>query len=297
MKFSKHEQGTPEWLEERKTKVTASDAAVINGTNTFGGNSPLKLYQKKFDIGEEEEVNEAMKEGNRLEVDALKWFNKEYSTSFIKPNGGYHDTYEWMMASLDGYDEENKKYIVEIKCGPATYEKALEGIVPPYYYDQIQHQLFVSNREICYYVAYRPDKGPIVNIVERDHNYFEILFAKEKEFYDCMVNLIPPGLAEKEFLEIIDASATEIARKWLETKEILKNAEKMEKVARESLKDVTDGGNCVFPDAGVKVEMRTRKGLVDYTKVCKEYGIKKGDLEKYRKPSSSGQYPLIIKEA
>ncbi len=297
MKFTNYIQGTKEWLAWRKTGVTASDAAIINGTNTFGGNSPLKLYRKKFELAEEEAVNSYMEEGTKLEKEALEWFNKNHNTVFIKPPGAHHDRYVWLLASLDGYDKNNKDYLLEIKCGAATYEKAKEGIVPPYYQDQIQHQLFVADKKFCYYLSYRPDKEPIVIIVEKDEEYFKKVFEKEKEFYNCMVNLIPPALSEKEFVEIKEPSSNKIAENWKKAKEALKEAEKIEKLAREALKDETDGGNCIFPDAFVKVELRNRKGLIDYDKVCKEYGISKTELEKFRKPSSSGLYPIIIKGA
>lgn len=295
MKLSKNPQGSTAWLEERKTRVTASDASVINGTNKFGGNSPMKLWKKKLGLLDDEPLNHAMMEGSLLEEEALELFNKKHSSEFIKPPGGYHDEYDWMMASLDGYDEDNKEYIVEIKCGVATYDKAEDGIIPPYYIDQMQHQLFVSGRKYCYYMAYRPGKVPIIMTVERDEEYFEKVFEKEKEFYDCLQKLVPPGIGEKEFIEITDQDSTDYARKWKEAKENLKISMKMEKEARETLLDLTDGGNCIFPDANVKVEMRVKKGAVDYDTVLKENGIDKKILENFRKPEAAWLQPSIIK--
>ena len=77
MILSDLEQGSPEWLEIRKTKITSSDASIINGSNTFNGNSPFKLWQQKVGIEEREPVNERMLEGSRLEIEARDWFNKE----------------------------------------------------------------------------------------------------------------------------------------------------------------------------------------------------------------------------
>lgn len=295
MKLTKHIQGSASWLEWRKTGVTASDAAIINGTNTFGGNSPLKLYQKKFDIADEEPTNHAMMEGSLLEKEALERFNKDHSTNFVKPCGSYHDELEWVKASLDGYDEKSD-YLLEIKCGVNTYDKATDGFVPPYYFDQIQHQLFVSGKQHCYYMAYRPGKEPVVIIIERDVEYFKKVLEKEKEFYECMVKLIPPGLGEKEFVEIKGDRAREIKRRWKESKEILNDVTKTEKLERQKLLDETDGGNCIFPDGDVKVERRTKKGAIDYDALLKAHNINKQELEKFRKPECSWLQPSIIKQ-
>lgn len=296
MKFTKHIQGSKSWLAWRKTGITASDAAIINGTNTFGGNSPFKLWKKKHGLLPPEETTFAMEEGSRLEEEALKWFNKKYSTNFVKPPGAYDDKYEWLMASLDGYDENNP-YTIEIKCGVATYKKAQEGIVPPYYYDQIQQHLKIFDKKGSYYVAYRPDQEPIVMMVDRDKEYFKKVFEKEKEFYRQLVDYEAPPLTEKDYNEVLDKEANELASQWKEIKEGLKEMEKKEKILADQLKDQTDGGNCIFPTAGVKVELRTRKGNINYSKVVKELEVDNELLEKHRKPESSWLQPVIMKQA
>lgn len=296
MKLTNLIQGTKEWLEWRKTGITSTDVAIINGTNTFRGNSPLKLWQKKLDIGDEEPVTHIMREGNLLEPEALAWFNKKYSTNFIKPCGGYHEKYDWTRISLDGYDP-NSKYILETKGGASTYDKATKGIVPPYYLDQAQYNIFGSGKQYCYYLAYRPDQEPVVIVIERDQEYIAQLKEKGKEFYEYLTKMIPPPLAEKEFVEIKGDKATQLALKWKETKEKLKISQETEKMAREALLDQTDGGNCLFPDAAVKVELRTKKGSINYDAIFKDHDIDKQKLEKYRKPEASWLQPSIVKQS
>lgn len=296
MKFSNFEQGTKEWFEDRKKRITSSDAAIINGTNTFNGNSPFKLWQEKLELIDKEELNHAMIEGNLLEEEARNWFNTNYSTNFIKPPGAYHDNEKWAMASLDGYDK-NDENILEIKCGVNTYDKATKRLVPSYYFDQIQHLLFVSGKQKCFYLVYRPDKDPIVISIPRQEYHIKSLIEKEKEFYEYLTKKIPPPLLEKEFVEIRDPKATDCAKKWRETKEKLHIAQEMEKIALEELKNQTDGGNCIFPDAGVKVELRTRKGNINYNAILKENNISDDLIEKYRKPDLSWLQPIIIKQA
>lgn len=286
-------QGSPEWLEKRKTCVTSSDASIINGSNTFRGNSPFKLWQRKLDLAKAEKVNEAMLEGTLLEVEARDYFNKKKSTNY-KPQVGFHDEYEWMMVSLDGWDTSSD-YILEIKCGEAAYNKAVNGDIPPYYIDQMQHQLYVSDQKACIYMAYRPRKEPVIMFVRRDDEHIEALIEKEKEFYDSLIKLEAPPFSEEEFIENVNELSNKKAFNWLELKKKLNQVTKDEKVAREELKGETDDGNMIFVHAGVKVQRINKIGVIDYVKLVRDYKIPDIELEKYRKPGVSWLQPTILK--
>jgi len=288
-------QGSEEWLEVRKKKITSSDAAIINGTNTFRGNCPFKLWQKKMTIIEEDFQNDAMKEGNVLEIEARDWFNKEYKTNF-KPQVLFNAENDWIMASLDGFDINNE-YILEIKCGEKTYDKAVEGSVPSYYFDQIQHQLYASGKQLCYYLAYRPDAKPIVITVKRDEQFLKTLIEKEKEFYEYLKDMIPPPYTEKEYIENEEEVSNIKALQWKEAKLMATKYIEEEKQLRSELFDETDDGNTIFIHAGVKVQRIVKKGTIDYAMLIKDLQIKEEILEKYRKAESSWLQPSILKEA
>ena len=53
-----------EWLDGRKSLITASDAAAALGLSPF--KSPLKLYTEKIGLAEDGEEREAMKWGKAL---------------------------------------------------------------------------------------------------------------------------------------------------------------------------------------------------------------------------------------
>ena len=68
--------------------------------------------------------------------------------------------FPWLAASLDGYTYPTNTdgYILEIKCPKEfTHLDAYDVNIPLYYLDQIQHQLLVTQAEICYYFSYRPE--------------------------------------------------------------------------------------------------------------------------------------------
>lgn len=286
------EQGSDAWLELRKKFITSTDAAVINGTNKW--KTPFSLWQEKMGIGDKPVINFKMQEGTILEVEARDWYNKKHNTNF-EPCCIMNKKYPWMFTSLDGYDK-NTGEILEIKCGAATYVKISKGSMPLDYIDQAQHHICVSDQSRCHYVAYRPDQTPIDFFVERDQPLLDKLLPLQQEFYDYLVKLIPPPIEEKEFREMTSDDAQKKDVIWKQYKEVLMGATANEKQAKQELFDITDDGNTIFVESGVKVERIIKKGTIDYTQLIKDYKISPSDLEKYRKAEISYLHPTILKE-
>ena len=51
-------QGSPEWLELRKNKITGTDSSVLLGSNPF--KTRLELWQQKMGLKEQDACNAAM---------------------------------------------------------------------------------------------------------------------------------------------------------------------------------------------------------------------------------------------
>jgi len=190
MKIVDLKQGSKEWLQFRQEKITATDASIINGTNTFRGNSPINLWREKLLLIDKEPVTKIMSEGTALEEKALEWVNKTLNTNF-RPIVVISEEHDYLMASLDGY-EESQPYHLEIKCGKRSYEEAKNVIIPPYYYDQVQHQMFITQKYSTLYVAYRPRLEPVMIIIGRDDNYYDKVLRKLKKFYKYLINWDAP---------------------------------------------------------------------------------------------------------
>ena len=91
-------QGTPEWLELRRSRIGASDAATCAGLNPY--NTVQKLYEEKVN-GVEPYINSAMQRGTNLEPYARSAY-EEMTGNAMFPDVKFHPEYDWMMASLDG---------------------------------------------------------------------------------------------------------------------------------------------------------------------------------------------------
>jgi putative phage-type endonuclease len=265
-------QGSNEWLEFRKTKITATDSCVIMGASHWKTRVQL-YYEKTADILPSP-PNERMKRGTDLEPIARELFCIKTGNLMI-PKVVVKD---WCMASLDGINEWNE--ILEIKCpGDKDHAIALSGKVPDHYYPQLQHQMYVCDSDLVYYFSFDGVDGVIVN-VKRDDKYIEKMIQEEKKFYECLINKTPPDPIECDFIEMDNDLWKECALKWKSVTNSIKELEKQEEELRKELIFLSGESNA--KGAGISLCHIQRKGNVEYAKIPELKGV---DLEKYRKDS------------
>lgn len=267
-------QQTPEWLEMRKNKIGASDAPVIMGVSPWM--TPYALWEEKLGIRKGRPQNEAMRRGLELEEMARKSF-EEKTGIIVFPQVVFHPENEWMMASLDGMDIE-QKHIVEIKCANSEdHEHAKQGKIPDKYFPQLQHQLEVTGLDTAFYYSFDGKEGVVVEC-HRNTKYIRDLVDEEKAFWSCMQNFVAPKLSERDYTIREDDVWTMCAEQWKSAQKGLIELEKKEKELRDLLISMTNGTN--VKGAGITVSKVVRKGNIDYAKVTELKGV---NLEPYRK--------------
>ena len=266
-------QGTPEWLDLRRSKVTATDASIIMGANPW--KTKAQLYKEKTTAVVPLKPNERMQRGIDLEPIARELFTLKTGIE-IEPKVIIKD---WQMASLDGYHEVGK-CVVEIKCpGPKDHAKALEGKVPDHYYPQLQHQMHVCDVDEMIYFSFDGHDGVIVE-VNRDQKYIDKMIVEERSFYDAMISGV--FLDNDEYKLMEDAEWLKYASQWQGLSEYIKSLEKQQEILKEKLVQLSGASNC--QGAGVRLSRVERKGNIDYSNIPELQAI---DLEKYRKPSTN----------
>lgn len=194
-KITHLKQGTLKWKNWRKGVIGASDAPTIMGENPW--NDIESLFKEKVGLKPEFKGNANTREGQRLEPVARKLLSSTYELK-LKPTIIQDSTHSFLIASLDGIDEENK-YIFEIKCGRYAYwqTREIQG-VPLFYKAQLQHMLMITNFEYLYYCAYRPGANAIQFRIYRDDKYIKKMRKTELEFADRLVDY--GHKLEKKFL-------------------------------------------------------------------------------------------------
>lgn len=185
------EQGSPIWHTYRQSHIMATSASIIMGLNPF--KTELELWEEMLGLKPPTKINPAMQRGMNLEPEARKLASCLMGIEF-QPNVFESGKYNWMAASLDGISECNQ-CLLEIKCpNEKTHEMAINDLIPDYYLAQIQHQLAVTDAEICYYFSYRPENIKKCAIVEvkKNYNFIEKMIEKEKQFWINLCTMQPP---------------------------------------------------------------------------------------------------------
>lgn len=182
MKIIHLDQGSKEWLDWRKKRITASDASAILRMNRY--TNPTTLWDEKMEVISCQPTNHHMERGKLLEPVARELFI-EQTGIHVEPLVIEHDNFFWMGASLDGIDK-SRRVIVEIKCPEMHgHEAALNNEIKPMYKAQMQHQLYATETEMCFYVTYNENHSQKLNILEvsRDEKFIENMIAAELQFY------------------------------------------------------------------------------------------------------------------
>ena len=264
-------QGSQEWLNLRKTKITATDAAVILGASHW--KTRVQLYHEKVSDENKNFTSERMQRGLDLEPVARDLFCLEHGL-MMEPAVVVKD---WAMASLDGIDPDGK-HIVEIKCpGSKDHSEALLGKVPTHYYPQIQHQLYVTGLPKAFYYSFDGSDGVTVE-VQRDDAFIEKMLEEERAFYDCLILRTPPEPSETDYVEREDDEWDTLATRYQQIKQIIQDMEREEEQVRQQLIVLSGGSNT--RGSGISLCQVVRKGNVDYSKIPQLKGV---DLDIYRK--------------
>ena len=272
------EQGTPQWLEWRKGKIGASDAATILGVSPWA--TPFQLWEEKLGLSKPKEMTASMQRGKDLERQALRAF-EDIVGLIMFPKVMQHPLYEWMIASFDGVDFDMKIF-VEIKCpGKSDHAIALDGHVPEKYIPQIQHQMEVLNVNSGYYFSYDGVKNACIE-VHRKNDYIANLLRKEEEFWNCLQIFVPPALIDRDCIEISSEEWRVLSDEYKHCMKAIKEFELLAEKAKKRLIALADGKNA--RGAGIKLMKNFRKGNVDIDALAEIAGL---DKELFRKPSSS----------
>lgn len=186
------EQGTPEWHELRRGKVTASRVADILAKTKTGPSASRQNYlielalQRVTKTIEESYTNAAMEWGTQTEPQArvayeVKTGNFVDQVAFID-----HPTIAGFGCSPDGIVGDSG--LIEIKCpNSATHWSYIKSNEPPNkYFIQMQAQMAVIGAKWCDFVSFDPrfperSQLLIVNI-PRDSEFIVYMEAEIKQF-------------------------------------------------------------------------------------------------------------------
>ncbi len=156
MKIYNIEQGTQEWFDVRKWKMTASNAQAIGNCGKGLDSYIYEVLSQSLSTNTERYTNEFMERGKELEAQARALYELETGERVIEV--GFCEYSEYVGCSPDGLTETGG---IEIKClNDLTHTKTLiNGAkeIESKYIWQIQMNLLVTGKEWWDYVQYNPN--------------------------------------------------------------------------------------------------------------------------------------------
>ncbi|WP_334330967.1 lambda-exonuclease family protein [Candidatus Phytoplasma prunorum] len=184
------QKNTKEFYHYRKNYINASEISTIMGLNPYETKEELikkRLLTSKFI------QNEAIEHGRKMKPKANLFFSIKMKTNY-KPITLVKDIF---FTTLDGYDE-SKKNLLGIKCPFRPENLEWENffkkkIIQPYYWAQIQCQLYISESNLGYFLAFinsekfqfitiKPDVKFIKNIIQEGQKFKQLLNKYQNKF-------------------------------------------------------------------------------------------------------------------
>jgi putative phage-type endonuclease len=143
MKIPQTVQKSEEWLRQRNSMITASDIGAVLGLNKNGDRESVLM--SKVEPSFRQLNSPAIVHGVKYEDVANMIYAKRNGVTILEFGCIRHHTFPFVGASPDGIALETG-VMVEIKV-PSS--RIINGIVPPYYYAQIQFQLNTCLLDRC----------------------------------------------------------------------------------------------------------------------------------------------------
>lgn len=268
------EQGSPEWLEWRKGRLTATDAAMLLGASPYV--TPYQGWQRKLGLVPEQATNSAMLRGRRDEPIARAMFIEEYGINMI-PCCIESDQHNFLGASLDGISDCGR-YLLEVKSQDIDRIKSLG--IPDFHMAQMQHALLCTDQsaEKCFYstiwnssiytLEVNPDLDWMKNYLEKAHEFWKAVIFRES-----------PPLTNKDYKKM---NATDVwqgyAEEYKKVCEQIKTLEELKDSYRQQIISMCGDENCM--GGGIKVMKKTTRGRVDYEAIPELSTV---NLDMYRK--------------
>lgn len=182
-----YEQGSPEWLANRRTTFNASELAAAMGIHpNIIRNELIRLYARGTEIEYSDYVkNVIFPNGHRVEkiirVLAEKNFDEDFIPKVFALDGKY-------SCSLDGQTIIGDRNLEIKQYAKELYESVANGILPDHHKPQVQQGLWITGAELTIFAVSSEDEQSFVSMeVFPDHAFIDTIpriWAKFKEDYE-----------------------------------------------------------------------------------------------------------------
>lgn len=192
-------QGTDEWKEARKGRVTASKNSALADRSSFSSPSEAgKIIAGVIEPEFDDTSQKRMDHGKLYEDNARDYYMKKYNCKVVERNLIVPKSDMWLGASVDG-EVIGEDKIIEIKCPMKMYNHINtylflknHGIprtnfdhISPSHMDQMQQGMAILGKKWCDYIVYCTTENRVfVQKIPFNSEYWNTqLYPKLKENY------------------------------------------------------------------------------------------------------------------
>ena len=259
------EQRGERWLEWRKGKGTASDAAAVMGVSQWYPKTWYELFLVK--TGRETiKETDAMRYGIEHEPIAREEYKRLYGFECqpILVSKTFNNF--TLGCSLDGWDETNEDHPlpVEIKCPMSGRKGALwdrlkdtddiigsEELNPQYYF-QCQHIMLVTGTEAMHFFVWTPDGSLLRTVLANDFQQHNLKDNWQQFLFYLKDDRSPP-LTDNDKVLRDDQEWADLAEEFLALDDVEKSAKQKKEAVRQKLIELADNHSTY--GAGVRVNV------------------------------------------
>lgn len=195
-------QNSKEWLEWRRKGLGASDAPIVMDVSPYTTRHQLWLEKTGRTEPNRDELNAITERGHALEALARPQYELMMGYD-IPPKLAEHPEFEYLRASLDGWNEERRLLVEHKWVGQKAFELVVETGKPlDHHIHQLEHQMFVTGTSLAHYVVYSEHHGRI-HIVpyESDKNLLQEYLREAAAFWELVQTDTPPELTDRDEVE------------------------------------------------------------------------------------------------
>lgn len=308
------EQGSAEWLAQRKGKITGSRVGAILGVDPYKSRDDVmrEMVREWFGAESEFQGNAATAWGTKMEPEVRAFYERLKGVTVFETDSVPHDDYPFISVSPDGL--VGLDGMVEFKA-PYYAKRPYTLDEKPGYRAQVQLCLEVLDLTWCDFVCWY---DPEAYIGEGNHyhcerelrsrQWFKDALPLLEEFNDEFHKIVGDGRRYKKYLRGAEEKSAEpvVDPRFVALRQHLARESELEaelKPIKAAIKDLkssiaTEHGNCT--DGEVLVEVTEKKGPVDWQKIydagleIPTFADSIGDPDNWRKPGTQSISAKII---
>lgn len=266
------------WLEARKTGIGGSEIAAIFGEHPFM--TARELWEHKTGRAMEQQETPAMRRGRLLEDVAAQLYSEETGRRLRRQPLRRHPSHPFLLASIDrqilaGPDHETGACEIKVPGWQVFSQIRREGL-RPYMILQGQHEALVWGYSYTAFGILHADSLRLLTFdIEADPVVQDMIINEAGEWWEkYVIGDTPPPESEGVPMELPEVEGEIVRRddpEWAEAAELFKEAaqikaeaEELDTIARDRLRELIGERFGVFEGAGLRCYLTPRKPSRQY---------------------------------